>query len=148
MKKTHASTEYPIVIKQIRGAITLSCPDFKQIKIVDLPKDKKVTPQFLSEIAAEIGKVWLENQAKLVETVAAGRSCPQPSSVKMTLEDRTEKLLSPPELSKLAGVSADTIRRAIDREEIPSETTSGGHRKVRWSSALKYLEEQGYSLLF
>ena len=146
MKKTHASTEYPIVIKQVRDGIAISCPDFKQSKLIPLPKDKKITPDFLGEISREIGKIWLENHLKLVEIAGTSLPPPQPSQVKMTLEDREEKLLSPPELARLSGVSADTIRRAIDRQEIKSELTSGGHRKVRYEEALSFLERQGYQI--
>lgn len=146
MKKTHASTEYPIVIKQVKNSVVLSCPDFKQNKIVDLPEDKKITPEFLTRVAEQIGRIWLKNHMKLVEFAGTEIPPPAPSKIKSVLEKREEKLISPPELAELAGVSSDTIRRAIDRGEIESELTSGGHRRVTHVQAIRYLEKQGYSL--
>ena len=86
--------------------------------------------------------LWLTNQQKLRDFVKTRKLCPRPSKMKMGFEEGEEKPLTPPELARIAGVSADTIRRAIDRGDIDSIVTQKGHRKIPLPSVVDYLMER------
>lgn len=148
MRKSHASLEYPVVIKQMKDMVVIACPDLKQTEVLPLPENGRIDPSFVMKVAEKIGQIWLKNHLRLKEIAASDLPCPEPSKIRMSLNERREKPLTAPQLAQIAGVSPDTIRRAIDRGELASELTSGGHRKIPFPVAMQYLEQIGFKLEF
>ena len=55
--------------------------------------------------------------------------------------------LTPPEIAKLFGVSADTVRRLIDSGELPSiRITDDGWRRVEKQYVIDYASRKGMKL--
>ena len=124
--------------------IVLSCPDLKQTQVLALPENGKIDPQFIVKVAEKIGQIWLKNHLRLKELASLELPCPLPSKIRMSLDEKREKPLTAPELAQIAGVSPDTIRRAIERGDLKCEITSGGHRKIPFPVAIQYLEKIGF----
>jgi excisionase family DNA binding protein len=144
MKKSHASLEFPVVIKQIKDLVVVSCPDFRHAETIALPSSRRISKEFVIKVTEKLAQVWLKNHLRLSELAALNLPCPKPSKIRMALDEKKQKPLTAPQLAKMAGVSADTIRRAIDRGELKSEVTSGGHRKISQEVALDFLDKMGF----
>lgn len=54
--------------------------------------------------------------------------------------------LSPRELAKALGVSESSVKRWVDAGRVPARRTSGGHRRIELTSALKFLRDSGRKL--
>lgn len=50
---------------------------------------------------------------------------------------------SPRDLAQALGVSESSVRRWVDRGEIPSLRTEGGHRRIELASAVSYIRKKG-----
>lgn len=141
MKRTISIFSYPVVLIEIGGELTWTCPDLGIYKVVRLPEGKKVG----TSAAVQISYSWLtlmrQIHKEIQRKIAAGKPLPIPSSTK-SLFDMTaveKKTLSPKELAQLCNVGENTVRRAIDKKLIRDvEITPGGHRKIPEHSAAEF----------
>ncbi len=69
-----------------------------------------------------------------------GLSVPAPQSLQNVHDHDT---LSPRDLALALGVSESSVRRWVDRGEIPSHRTRGGHRRIALADALAYARRAG-----
>lgn len=61
--------------------------------------------------------------------------------------DVDEKLLKTSELAEHLGVSPSTIKRWVDRDELPATRTLGGHRLIPLSGAIRFARERNLPVL-
>lgn len=146
MRKRHATLEYPIVIKQVNDFLTVSCPDLPKTTSIPIPEKGGLSGEFLSKVALELRKRWIENQTRLRDFDSTKCTTPTPSEIRTTISDRGTKPFTPNRLAKILGVSGNTIRRAIQRGEIGCESTSGGHIKIPIHEGLKFAEKSGFKI--
>lgn len=52
--------------------------------------------------------------------------------------------LSPAEVARAIGVSESSVKRWVDRGDIPSRKTAGGHRRLPAAGVVRFLRQQGY----
>ncbi len=146
MPKRHLALEYPVIIKQHLGFIVFSVPDLGINLVENLPVGGKLSREYVVSLAASLGKTWIKSSDRLRAFREAGKSPPEPSSIKATLSERQDLGFTPPQAAKLLGVSVNTVRRMVDRGTLKAEVTDGGHRKISESEIRKWLESQGHEV--
>ena len=140
MKKTLTAFDYPLVIRQNLGFITVSVPDLNIIMAEDIPVKGKLEKHFLMKIAKTIGLTWLkiDEQIKREQTKIA-----KPSKTKKILSPLFKnKPLKINEASKILGVSENTLRRMVKRRQIACIKTGRGHRRFTESSLKNWIEKK------
>ena len=139
MKKTLTAFDYPLVVRQNLGFITVSVPDLNIIMAEDVPVKGKLEKHFLLKIAKTIGLTWLkiDEQIKREQTKIA-----RPSKTKKILSPMFKnKPLKINEASKILGVSENTLRRMVRRRQIACIKTARGHRRFTESSLKNWIEK-------
>ena len=140
MKKTLTAFDYPLVVRQNLGFITISVPDLNIIMAEDIPVKGKLEKHFLMKIAKTIGLTWLkiDEQIKREQTKIA-----KPSKTKKILSPLFKKKpLKNNEASKILGVSENTLRRMVKRRQIACIKTARGHRRFTESSLKNWMEKK------
>ena len=140
MKKTLTAFDYPLVVRQNLGFITISVPDLNIIMAEDIPVKGKLEKHFLMKIAKTIGLTWLkiDEQIKREQTKIA-----KPSKTKKILSPLFKnKPLKINEASKILGVSENTLRRMVKRRQIACIKTARGHRRFTESSLKNWIEKK------
>ena len=139
MKNRVSAFDYPILIRQNLGFITVSVPDLNIIMVEDRPLKGRLEKHFLLKLAKTIGLCWLkiDEQIKLEKT-------------KIAKPSKTKKILSPMyknqplkinEASKILGVSENTLRRMVRRRQIACVKTARGHRRFTEASLKKWIDK-------
>ncbi len=127
MKKTLSAFDYPIVIRQNLGFITISVPDLNIIMTEEIPLTKKLEKNFLMKIAKSVGLTWVKVSYQIHRKQTAKRL---PSKTKDILSPRFKaKPYKIAQASKVLGVSENTLRRLVKRGEISCIETPRGHRR-------------------
>lgn len=140
MKRKPSIFHYPIVLKQTREYLAVTCPDLGVTVVEPFPKDGKLSAQFMVRVGITVGKTWAKMAGELKRIEAAKLPYPEPSFIKYATAKHSD-WLSVPELAKLSGDSKNTIRRAIDRGDLEAEKSPGGHRSIPVLAAKAYLKE-------
>lgn len=106
----------------------------------DLPFSKKGSSQDdLLRLAKAIGQMEVKIQKRLKEYESSKVKLPKPSKIKQVLSDEKIKKITAPQLAKLLGVSADTVRRRADKGEIPAYLSEKGTRYFLEKDILPFL---------
>ena len=140
MKKTITAFDYPLVVRQNLGFITISVPDLNIIMAEDIPVKGKLEKHFLMKIAKTIGLTWLkiDEQIKREQTKIA-----KPSKTKKILSPLFKnKPLKINEASKILGISENTLRRMVKRRQIACIKTARGHRRFTESSLKNWIDKK------
>ncbi len=58
-----------------------------------------------------------------------------------------EPIVSPRQLAAAIGVSESSVKRWVDDGTIPAGRTAGGHRRIAWAEALRYVRESGATVV-
>lgn len=124
-------TEYPIVLRVVKGYVVATQPDLEIVRSRGKFKDLKAR----EEIGAIVLDVWEEIVKRSKED-----SPPPPSLARQAVSDSILQLLGTSEAAKAMGVSCSTIRKMCDRGDLQFITTAGGHRRIRITDPhLKFL---------
>ena len=73
MKKSLSPFDYPIVIRQNLGFITISVPDLNIIMTEEIPVTKKLEKNFLIRIAKSVGLAWVKVSHQIYQKQARRR---------------------------------------------------------------------------
>jgi excisionase family DNA binding protein len=136
MKKPKSVLEYPIVVRQHMNYMTFSMPDLGLFETLELPKNNKLSKEYLINAATRMSRLWL----KATEHINKKKWVPEASDIKSSVRKSTKRDLTPLQFAKHAGVSEQTIRRDIERGIIKAKRTGGGHRKIPESQLHLYLQ--------
>ena len=140
MKKTLSPFDYPIVIRQNLGFITISVPDLNIIMTEEIPVTKKLEKNFLIKIAKTVGLAWVKVSHQIHRKQTTKHL---PSKTKDILSPRFKgKPLKIAQASKILGVSENTLRRLVKRGEISCVKTPRGHRRFTETTLNKWLVSQ------
>ena len=121
--------EYPVIIKQHLDFVVLSVPDLGITVVENLPPKNKLTPQYITQIATSLAKVWLKAQKKLSQHQSSQIPPPKPSQ-KITSQNKgSQKLMTSTEAAKILGISRMSIHRLVKSGTIKCIETKGGHRR-------------------
>ncbi len=140
MKKSLSPFDYPVVIRQNLGFITISVPDLNIIMTEEIPVTKKLEKNFLIKIAKTVGMAWVKVSHQIHRKQTRTR-----------LPSKTREILSPrfkhepvkiADAARIIGVSQNTLRRMVKRGQIGCVKTARGHRRFTESSLNKWLENQ------
>lgn len=135
MKKSHTPFDYPIVIRQQLGMITVSVPDLNIVLAEDLSLGGKIDKGFLIKVAKALGKTWIKVHEEIEKKDA--NKIPKPSQTKEILSPKYKsKPLTASVAAKVLGVSVNTLRRMSDRGEIKTDYTAKGHRRFSENAVL------------
>ncbi len=129
MKKPSSILEYPVVLRKHLNFMTISIPDLGVTIVEELPKDKKLTNNYVTQIGRRIGNVWVKGQRLLLDRSQHKKYVPPASDIRTSLK-KPEKDLSPARFAELVGVSKDTIIRDCKSQIIRARRTSGGHFRI------------------
>lgn len=139
MKKAITPFDYPIVIRQQLGMITVSVPDLNIVLAEDLSLGGKIDRGLLMKVAKSVGRVWLKANDEINKKDI--NKIPKPSQTKEILSPKYKaQPLTASEAAKVLGVSVNTLRRMADRGEIKTDYTACGHRRFSESAVLKAKE--------
>lgn len=123
MKKINPGN-FPVIFKILDGYLVMSAPDFGIII-------KKRFDAFRQ--AEEIGNLYLDLVRKIDEEIKAisrrKGKIPEVRRLKDVLPKDTLVNYSVKEMSRVMGVSEDTIRRMSDEGTLSCKVTRGGHRR-------------------
>lgn len=140
MKKSLSPFDYPIVIRQNLGFITISVPDLNIIMTEEIPVTKKLEKNFLIKIAKTIGLTWVKVSHQIHREQTKRRP---PSKTREILSPRFKnKPLKIAAAAKIIGVSENTLRRMVKRGQIECIKTARGHRRFTESSLAKWTENK------
>jgi excisionase family DNA binding protein len=139
MAKRHALLEYPVIIRQHMGYIVFSVPDLQINTVEESPPDGKLTSAYVTKLARTLAKTWITGSSRLSAFARAGKSQPDVSSLKSLLAESEEQSFTPPQASKLLGVSVNSVRRLVDCGSLKATVSDGGHRKISESTIQAYL---------
>ena len=135
MKKPHTPFDYPLVIRQQLGMITISVPDLNIVVADELSVGGRIDKGFLMKMAKSLGKTWIKVHEEIEKKDI--NKIPKPSQTKEILSPKyTAKPLTASEACKVLGVSVNTLRRMADRGEIKTEYTAKGHRRFSENAVL------------
>lgn len=139
MKKAITPFDYPIVIRQQLGMITVSVPDLNIVIAEDLSVGGRVDKGFLMKVAKSLGKIWIKAHEEILKKDVS--KLPTPSTTKEIFSPKYKsKPYTASEAAKILGVSVNTLRRMADRGEIKTDYTACGHRRFSESAVLKAKE--------
>ncbi len=142
MKKHISPFDYPIVIRQNMGFITISVPDLNIIMAEEIPVTKKLEKNFLMKIAKTVGLAWVKVSHQIHRKQARRRL---PSKTKAILSPRySNKPLKIAAAALVLGVSENTLRRMVARKQISCVKTAKGHRRFTESSLNKWLVQSSF----
>lgn len=135
MKKAITPFDYPIVIRQQLGMITVSVPDLNIVLAENLSLGGTIDRGLLMKVAKSVGKAWLKANDEINKKDI--NKIPKPSQTKEILSPKHKtKPLTASEAAKVLGVSVNTLRRMSDRGEIKTDYTAKGHRRFSESAVL------------
>lgn len=135
MKKAITPFDYPIVIRQQLGMITVSVPDLNIVLAEDLSIGGKIDKGLLMKVAKSIGKVWIKAHEEILKKDE--NKIPTPSTTKEIFSAKYKsKPYTASEAAKILGVSVNTLRRMSDRGEIKTGYTAKGHRRFSENAVL------------
>lgn len=60
MKKPKSVLEYPIVVRQHLSSMTFSMPDLGLFETLELPKNNKLSKEFIISAATRMSRLWLK----------------------------------------------------------------------------------------
>lgn len=136
--------EYPLVLRAELDRLQIYSPDLG-VHNLNLPSVQALTKadraKYYMRLGAEVLKTWKTIEETRERLTRAGQDLPEPSKAHFPTRPQNERALSPVEIAKLKGCHKDTVRRAIDRGELRSFATPGGHRRVLESEATRWLGE-------
>ncbi len=139
MEKTLSPFDYPIVIRQNLGFITISVPDLNIIMTEEIPVTKKLEKNFLIKIAKTVGLAWVKVSHQIHRKQTRQRL---PSKTKAILSPLFKnKPLKIAEAAAVIGVSENTLRRMVKRKQIGCVKTGRGHRRFTEVNLKKWLEK-------
>lgn len=132
--------DYPVTFKIIDGFLIMASFEFG----ISIQKKFNVLKK-----AEEIGNLYLDLVEKIDKEIKNRLKnkfeIPEARTLKKTLKIDTvkeeKKYIPLKKVSKMLGVSVDTVRRMADENEIKCKKTRGGHRRFLESSVLKYIEK-------
>lgn len=119
--------DYPVVIKRHENLLTLSLPDHNTFTVIDLPKGP-IDKTYMLKVGMEVAKMWIKSKERIDDHTFVNRKAPSPSLATKSLNRDKNKKLTAPQVAKLLGVSADTVRRKADSGEIPCLKSKKGTR--------------------
>lgn len=135
MKKSITPFDYPIVIRQQLGMITVSVPDLNIVLAEDLSVGGRLDKGFLTKLAKSVGRAWLKANEEILKKDE--NKIPTPSTTKEIFSAKYKsKPYTASEAAKFLGVSVNTLRRMSDRGEIKTGYTAKGHRRFSESAVL------------
>ena len=150
MKRSHTPFDYPLVIRQQLGMITISVPDLNIVVADQLSVGGGVDKGLLMRVAKAIGKTWIKVHAEIEKKDT--NKIPKPSQTKEILSPKYKsKPLTASEAATVLGVSVNTLRRMADRGEIKTDYTAKGHRRFSENAVLNCkakLESKSVSVNF
>ena len=134
MKNTATAFDYPIVIRQNMGFLTITVPDLNIVMAEEIPISGKLQKHFLMKVAKGVGLAWLKVDQQIKRKQARLR---KPSATKKIMSPLFKnKPINTPEAARIIGVSENTLRRMVKRRQIACIKTAKGHRRFT-ESALK-----------
>ena len=139
MKKPTSILEYPVVLRKHLNFMTISIPDLGITLVEELPKDKKLNKNYVTQIAQKIGAAWVKGQRVLMDKSQHRKYIPEASDIRSSVK-KPEKDLSPAQFAKLVGVSKETIIRDCKKQLIRARRTSGGHFRIPLAQVGLYQE--------
>lgn len=135
MKKPHTPFDYPLVIRQQLGMITVSVPDLNIVLAEDLSISDFKDKGLLMKVAKSVGRAWLKANDEINKKDI--NKIPRPSQTKEILSPKYKsKPLTASEAAIVLGVSVNTLRRMSDRGEIKTDYTAKGHRRFSENAVL------------
>ena len=139
MKNTATAFDYPIVIRQRHGFLTITVPDLNIIMAEEIPVTGKLEKHFLMKVARGVGLAWLETNKRIKRKQARLR---KPSPTKNIMGPLFKnKPINTPEAARILGVSENTLRRMVKRKQIPCVKTAKGHRRFSEAVLRKWVEK-------
>lgn len=139
MKKTTTPFDYPIVIRQNMGFLTITVPDLNIVMAEEIPITGKLQKNFLIKVAKSVGLAWLKVDKQIKRKQARLR---KPSPTKRIMSPLFKnKPINTPEAARILGVSENTLRRMVKRKEISCVKTAKGHRRFTESTLKKWIQK-------
>lgn len=139
MKNTSTAFDYPIVIRQNLGFLTITVPDLNIVMAEEFPVSGKLEKHFLMKVARSIGLTWLKVDKQIKRKQARLR---KPSPTKNIMSPLFKnKPINTPEAARILGVSENTLRRMVSRKQISCIKTAKGHRRFTESTLKKWVEK-------
>ena len=147
MKKPQSVLEYPVVIRKVLDQLTISAPDLSLWTSIPAPQRKFEDGAMKSimndEYALDLGRAIIKAWRQVDSHISEKKWVPEASTFRKSVVTETGDL-SLPEFTRLVqkqvSVSQDTVRRAVDRGTIKAYKTTGGHRRIPYSSLPEYLD--------
>ncbi|NQZ78434.1 MAG: helix-turn-helix domain-containing protein [Ekhidna sp.] len=137
--------DYPFVIKKELDRVVIYSPDL-EVAFGELPIPSQIKPEDRKDYYQKLGlavlKAWQKGEAVKSQMISDGDELPEPSKAYLPTRLSKQQFLSPVAIASMAGCHKDTVRRAIDRGEISSSLSPGGHRRVLEADALKWIESR------
>ncbi|MBC7466596.1 MAG: helix-turn-helix domain-containing protein [Bdellovibrio sp.] len=139
MKNTATAFDYPIVIRQKLGFLTITVPDLNIVMAEEIPVTGKLEKHFLMKVARSIGLTWLKVDKQIKRKQAKLR---KPSPTKSIMGPLFKnKPINTPEAAKILGVSENTLRRMVKRKQIQCMKTAKGHRRFSETALKNWIEK-------
>lgn len=129
MKKPNSVLDYPLVLRKHLNYMTISIPDLGITLVEELPADKKLTKDYVTQISKRMAEAWIKAQRIIVDKSQHRKHLPAASDIRGSVKKK-EKDLSPSDFSELVGVSKRTIIRDCEKKLIRARRTSGGHYRI------------------
>jgi excisionase family DNA binding protein len=138
--------EYPLVLRSEFESLKIYIPDFA-VETDSLPSIKRLKDsqkrKYFAMIGEQILKAWKKAEDQRGKMLQQGLPIPAPSPAHFPPDWDAEESYSPEEIAMRMKCHKDTIRRAIDRGELKSMITPGGHRRVLKSEVKRWLSDSG-----
>lgn len=140
MTRRFTPFDYPIVIKQHLGYITVSVPDLGIAIVENLPAGGRIDSKFLMKIAQHVGNSWVKASQELDRLSISRRPTPRPSSSKEVVNPKKSNSLSTPKAAAILGVSENTVRNLVKGNYLRCKITAGGHRRFSEGEVMRVKE--------
>lgn len=143
-EKLRSIQDYPFIIRRELDRIKIYSPDLG-VQFSELPTVQKLNKssrkKYYEMLGVAVLKAWHLGEQTRDEMWKKYGSIPLPSKTHIPTEPVKEKLLTPQEVAERKACHVQTVRRAIDREELVAIITPGGHRKILETQAEDWIKK-------
>ena len=134
---------YPLVLPAELDNVKVFSPDFEVVNST-LPVAQRLSSKqkkrYFAMVGEQVLRTWQAAERARKSLINKGAKIPRPPmGLDADINQSPNDVLSPDEVATKVGCHRDTVRRAIDRGELKSTLTPGGHRRIVKAEAKRWI---------